>query len=153
MQSRIDFARIAPGGVLALRGLDQYASQSGLDDSLLQLVKVRVSQINGCGYCIDMHSREARARGETEQRLYGLVAWDETPFYSERERAALEWAEAVTLVADGPIDEDTFDSARAHFSDRELVDLTIAINAINSWNRLAMAFGSVPGSYRPANGD
>ena len=117
---------------------------------LFELVKIRASQLNGCAYCIDMHTKDARARGESEQRLYGLAAWQETPFFSERERAALEWTEAVTQVSDGHVADDVFESVRRHFSDKELVDLTLAIIAINGWNRLAIAFRTVPGTYQPA---
>jgi AhpD family alkylhydroperoxidase len=111
-------------------------------------VKTRASQLNGCAYCIDMHTKDARAHGETEQRLYALSAWRETPFFSERERAALAWTEAVTLVADAPIDEEDYADVRDHFDEKSLVDLTLAIVAINGWNRLSIAFATVPGSYR-----
>jgi AhpD family alkylhydroperoxidase len=148
MPSRIDFPKAAPGAYMAMRGLEAYVRQSGLEPALLELVKTRASQLNGCAYCIDMHTKDARAHGETEQRLYALPAWRETPFFSERERAALAWTEAVTLVADAPIDEDDYADVRDHFDEKSLVDLTLAIVAINGWNRLSIAFATVPGSYR-----
>jgi AhpD family alkylhydroperoxidase len=149
MQSRLDYVKAAPGAVKAMFGLQAYVAQSGLEPSLLELVKLRASQINGCAYCIDMHSKDARASGETEQRLYALDAWRETPFYSERERAALAWTEAVTLVADGHVPDSVFDEVGKHFSDQELVNLTLAVVAINGWNRLAISFRTVPGTYEP----
>jgi AhpD family alkylhydroperoxidase len=148
MPSRIDFPKTAPGAYMAMRGLEAYVRQSGLEPGLLVLVKTRASQLNGCAYCIDMHTKDARAHGETEQRLYALSAWRETPFFSERERAALAWTEAVTLVADAPIDEEDYADVRDHFDEKSLVDLTLAIVAINGWNRLSIAFATVPGSYR-----
>jgi AhpD family alkylhydroperoxidase len=116
---------------------------------LLNLVRLRVSQINGCAYCIDMHSKDLRAAGETEQRLYELDAWRETPFYTEREQAALAWAEAITQITDGHVPDAVFDQARDQFSDQELADLTLAVVAINGWNRLNIAFRTVPGTYEP----
>ena len=148
MQPRIDLPKAAPGAYMAMRGLEAYVRQSGLEPSLLELVKTRASQLNGCAYCIDMHTKDARAHGETEQRLYALSTWRETPFFSERERAALAWTEAVTLVADAPIDEDDYNDVREHFDEKSLADLTLAIVAINGWNRLSIAFATVPGSYR-----
>jgi AhpD family alkylhydroperoxidase len=124
---------------------------SKLEPSLLELVKMRASQINGCAYCLDMHSKDARAAGETEQRLYTLNAWRETPFFTDRERAALAWAEAVTLVADSHVPDAVFEEARQHFSDEELANLTLAIVTINGWNRLSVAFRAVPGEYQPAS--
>ena len=133
-----------------MRALEHYINQSsGLEPSLRELIKIRASQINGCAYCIDMHTKDARATGETEQRLYALNAWRETPFFSERERAALEWTEAITLITAGHVPDDVFFSVRQYFSEAELVNLTLAIVAINGWNRLAIAFRSVPGSYQP----
>jgi AhpD family alkylhydroperoxidase len=134
---------------MAMRGLEAYVRQCGLEPSLLELVKTRASQLNGCAYCIDMHTKDARARGETEQRLYALAAWRETPFFTERERAALAWTEVVTLVAEGPIDDEDYEDVREQFDEKALVDLTLAIVAINGWNRLSVAFATVPGSYRP----
>ena len=126
-----------------------YVNSSGLDHRLLELVKMRTSQLDGCAYCIDMHTKDARAAGETEQRLYLLDAWRETPLYSERERAALEWTEAVTRVADSYVPDEVFAAAREHFSEEELVNLTIAVIATNGWNRLMIAFRSEVGEYRP----
>ena len=148
MTQRIDFTKVAPNAVKAMMGLQQYVNQSGLEHSLLELVKMRASQLNGCAYCLDMHSKDARARGETEQRLYLLDAWREAPFYTERERAALAWTEVVTLVAEGPIEDEDYDDVREQFDEKALVDLTLAIVAINGWNRLSVAFATVPGSYR-----
>jgi AhpD family alkylhydroperoxidase len=149
-QERIAYNRVAPDGIHAMRQLEQYVKQSGLEPGLLELVRIRVSQINECAYCIDMHTKEARARGETEQRLYGLSARGETPFYSERERAALAWAEAVTLVAQNSISNELYEQARGQLSEKELVDLTLGVVAINGWNRLSVAFRSVPGTYSVA---
>ena len=122
---------------------------SKLEPSLLSLARMRASQINGCAYCLDMHSKDARAEGETEQRLYCLPAWRETPFYSERERAALAWTEAVTLIGEGHVPDDIFETARRHFSEEELAYLTLAIVTINGWNRFAIAFRAIPGAYQP----
>jgi len=124
--------------------------KSGFDPRLLNLVRMRASQINGCAYCLDMHSKDARAEGETEQRLYALNAWRETPFYSERERAALAWTEALTLVSETHAPDDVYEEMRKHFSSEEQVLLTSAIVAINGWNRIAIGFRAVPGSYQPA---
>src|SRR5437762_5314818 len=150
MQTRLDYGKAAPGSVQAMYKLEKYVEESGLERPLLELVKTRVSQINGCAYCIDMHTKDARASGETEQRLYGLSAWRETPFYTDRERAALAWTEAVTLVSDGPVPDALYQEARRHFSVKELVDLTLAMIAINAWNRLSISFRTVPGTYRSA---
>ncbi len=132
-----------------MAGLESYVRNSGLERSLLELVKLRASQINGCAYCIDMHTKDARAAGESEQRLYALSAWRETPFYTDRERAALKWTETVTLISDGHAPDEVYEEARRHFSEQELVDLTLAIVAINGWNRLAISFRAVPGTYQP----
>lgn len=151
MEPRLNFYKAAPEAVNAMRGLERYINQcAGLEPSLRELIKTRASQINGCAYCIDMHTKDARAAGETEQRLYALSAWRETPFFSERERAALEWTEATTLIADGPVPDDVYLRVRQHFGETDLVNLTLAIVAINGWNRLAIAFRSVPGSYKPS---
>ena len=148
MKSRIEYSHVAPDSAKALYGLENYVQHSGLEPALLDLMKTRVSQINGCAYCLDMHTKDARARGETEQRLYALDAWSETPFFSERERAALAWAETVTRVAETHVPDEAFEHARQHFTEKELVDLTLAIVAINGWNRLAIAFRKVPGTYQ-----
>ncbi len=145
---RIEYPKVAPEVLNAMLTLERQVHASGLEESLLDLVKLRASQINGCAYCIDMHTKDARARGETEQRLYELDAWRETPFYSERERAALAWTEAVTLVTDGHVPDQLFEEVRRHFTDRELANLTLAVVAINGWNRLGIAFRAEPGSYR-----
>lgn len=149
MKPRIDYGKVAPGALDAMRGLERYTHASGLEPKLLELVKLRASQLNGCAYCLDMHSKDARALGETEQRLYALSAWRETPFFDERERAALAWAEAVTHLSDGHAPDGVYEAARQQFSEKELVDLTLAIVAINGWNRLAVAFRTVPGTYQP----
>lgn len=149
MSPRIDYPKTDPGAFASMMALQKHVNESGLEYSLLELIKLRASQINGCAYCIDMHSKDARAQGETEQRLYALDAWRETPFYSERERAALAWTEAVTRVSDGHVPDAVYQEARAQFSEQELIDLTLALVAINGWNRLCIAFRSVPGTYRP----
>lgn len=128
--------------------LQKYVEECGLERSLLEFVKTRASQINGCAYCIDMHTKDARALGESEQRLYALAAWGETPFYTERERAALAWTEAITLITQGHAPDEVFEQARAQFTEEELVNLTLAIIAINGWNRLAIGFRAVPGTYQ-----
>jgi AhpD family alkylhydroperoxidase len=131
-------------------GLQKEVDASGLERPLRELVKIRASQINGCAYCIDMHTQDARAFGETEQRIYGLSAWRETPFFSDRERAALEWTETVTRVGDTHVPDDVYQQVRGHFTEEELVALTFAVIAINGWNRLAVSFRTPAGSYRPA---
>jgi AhpD family alkylhydroperoxidase len=137
------------GAARAMFGLEEYLAKCGLEPSLLHLLKFRVSQINGCAYCLDMHSKDLRAGGETEQRLYLLDAWRESPFYTERERAALAWAEAVTLITEGHVPDEVYELARAQFSEEELVNLTLAVVTINGWNRLNIAFRTTPGSYQP----
>ena len=149
MKQRIDYGRVAPEGLAAMLGLEKYARGSGLEHGLLELVKTRASQLNGCAYCLDMHTKDARAAGESEQRLYALAAWRETPFFSDRERAALAFTEAVTRVAESGVPDEVYEEARRHFAEKELVDLALAIVAINGWNRLAIAIRTVPGSYRP----
>ena len=133
----------------AMLGLNGYEAHAGLEHSLRDLVKLRASQINGCASCLDMHSKEARARGESEQRLSLLDAWRESPFYSERERAALAWTEAVTLVAESRVPEAVYEEVRQHFSDDELLALTMAVVTINAFNRLNVALRTVPGTYQP----
>ncbi|HWD18235.1 MAG TPA: carboxymuconolactone decarboxylase family protein [Verrucomicrobiae bacterium] len=150
MNPRIDPKNIPPGAFQAMFGLEKYLHACGLPEMLLQLIKMRVSQINGCAYCLDMHSKDLRAGGETEQRLYLLPAWREAPFYTDRERAALAWAEAVTLVTDGHVPDEVFDSTRKYFSVEEVANLTMAVVTINAWNRLSIACRTVPGSYQPA---
>lgn len=150
MKQRLDYKSTAPDGFKSMLGLESYVHRSGLDVNLLELVKIRVSQINHCAWCLDMHTKDARARGETEQRLYLVSAWREAPFYTERERAALAWAEAVTMVSQEEITDELYAEARRHFTEKELVDLTYAIIAINGWNRLNVSFQTTVGSYQPA---
>ncbi len=149
MQSRMEYSKVAPGVSQAMSQLERQVRESGLEAPLLELVKTRASQINGCAFCLDMHTKDARARGESEQRLYALSAWRETPFYTDRERAALAWTEAVTLVAETHVPDDVYEQARKQFSEQELANLTLAIVAINGWNRLAISFRTVPGTYQP----
>lgn len=150
MKARIDFEKIAPHeAIRPLLLLGEYTHKCGLEDSLMELMRLRASQINGCAYCIDMHTKDARARGETEQRLYELDAWRETPFYSERERAALAWTEAVTLVAKDHVPDEVYEQARSQFSEIEILNLTLVVIAINAWNRICIASRVVPGTYQP----
>jgi AhpD family alkylhydroperoxidase len=147
MNARIDLMHVNPGIMQAMLGLERQVRQARLDGKLIDLVRMRASQINGCAYCLDMHSKDARAKGETEQRLYGLEAWRETPYYSDRERAALEWTEALTLVAETHAPDEVYERVRQQFSEDELAHLTLAIVAINGWNRLNIAARTVPGDY------
>jgi AhpD family alkylhydroperoxidase len=147
METRINLMRVNPGIVQAMLGLERQVRQAGFDHRLLDLVRMRASQINGCAYCLDMHSKDARANGETEQRLYGLSAWRETPYYSARERAALELTEALTLVSETGVPDDVFERVREQFSEDEVVHLSLAIVAINGWNRLNITARTVPGDY------
>ena len=149
MSTRIDYYKATPQGLKPMMALEAYFKECGLDHTIIELVKTRASQINGCAFCIDMHTKDARANGETEQRLYGLTAWRETPFYSERERAALAWTEALTLISTNDVPDELYEATREWFDEREIVDLTLAIIAINSWNRLAISFRTPPGSYQP----
>ena len=148
MEPRFDYQKSARGVVEAMLGIEKYLHQSGLEPSLLILIKLRVSQINGCAYCIDMHWKDLRALGENEQRLYGLDAWEESPYYTDRERAALAWTEAVTKISETHAPDEVFERVRAHFSEKELADLTLNIAAINAWNRLSIAGRSAAGSYK-----
>ncbi len=148
MREWIRYGKLAPEGFQALLKFDGYVRQSGLEPSLLDLIRIRVSQLNNCGYCIDIHTKDARAAGESEQRLYCLSTWAETSFYSDRERAALAWAEAVVRLRENPVvPDDVYQGARAHFNDKELVDLTMSVIAINGFNWLAVSFNTPPGSY------
>ena len=149
MTQRLNYMTIAPAGTKALRGVHGYIAESALPSSLVNLVYLRVSQINGCAYCIDMHWKDAKAAGETDQRLYGLDAWRESPYYTDRERAALEWAESLTLIASTHAPDEAFAAVKAQFSDKEIVDLTYAISTINAWNRIAISMRAVPGHYQP----
>jgi AhpD family alkylhydroperoxidase len=148
MEQRVDYQKVAPEAIRAMYGLGKYLAGCGLEPSLLELVKLRASQLNGCAYCLDMHSKDARVQGESEQRLYTLIAWRETPFFSERERAALAWTEAVTHISGG-VSDALYAEARQHFDEKELTDLTWAIVAINGWNRIAISMRAVPGTYKP----
>jgi len=151
MQARINLMHVNPGVIHAMLGLEKQIRQAGFDSKLLDLVRMRASQINGCAYCLDMHSKDARANGETEQRLYGLNAWRESPYYSSRERAALEWTEAVTLVSETHVPDDVYERVREQFSEDELAHLSLAVVAINGWNRLNVAARTVPGGYVPGS--
>lgn len=151
---RMNYQAAAPDVIKAMMGLETYLarqsrSEDGIDKPLMTLVKIRVSQINRCAFCIDMHAKDARAIGETEQRIYALSAWRETPFFTDRERAALAWAEANTLLPNG-VEQALFDELRQQFSEAQLTNLTLAIATINAWNRFGVSFAPVPGSYQPA---
>ncbi len=150
MEARFNYVKEAPGVFKAMLGMVQYLHECGLEGSLLTLVDLRASQINGCAYCLDMHWKDLRASGETEQRLYSLDAWRESPFYTDRERAALEWTEALTLITDGHVPDEVYEQVRQHFNDKELSDLTLAVVTINGWNRLNISARTVPGGYQPA---
>ena len=149
MQPRLNFMTVSQDGVKPMYAMEAYLKSCGRVHGLLHLVKMRASQINGCAYCLDMHTKDARAGGETEQRLYLLDAWREAPFYTDRERAALAWTEAITLVSEDHVPDKVFGQVREHFSEKELVDLTLAIVTINGWNRLSIGFRAVPGEYQP----
>ncbi len=149
MKARLDVGTVSPGARSALGSLVVFVRNSGLETSLVDLVYLRASILNGCAYCIDAHAKDARANGETEQRLYAVAAWEEAPFFTERERAALAWTDAVTLINETHVPDEVFNRAREYFSEKELVDLTIAIITVNGWSRLATSFRLVPGTYRP----
>jgi len=148
MEPRINFFEKGQNAIKAMYGLNSYLAKSTIEQSLLDLIYFRVSQINGCAFCLDMHSKDLRAKGETEQRLYTLDAWRETPFFTDRERAALAWAEAVTKLTDNSVSDEIFDHACSQFSEEELVVLTVAVNTINSYNRINIAFRPVVGTYQ-----
>ncbi|GCE08091.1 carboxymuconolactone decarboxylase family protein [Dictyobacter aurantiacus] len=150
MTSRMNYGKAAPGAMRAMNGLETYIADCGLEPSLKELVRLRASQINGCAYCVDMHSLDARAGGESEQRLYALPVWQETPFFSERERAALLWTEKLTLISIDHVPDDVYEQVRVHFSETELTNLTLLVAAINAWNRFAISFRSEPGHYKPS---
>jgi len=152
MHQRLDYKRASPGAFDAMLHTERQVHASGLEDSLLELIKTRASQINGCAWCLDMHTKDARARGEGEQRLHLLPAWREAPFYSERERAALAWTEAVTEIAARGVPDELYAEARRHFDERALVDLTLAVIAINGWNRMNVAFRTEVGGYASPHG-
>jgi AhpD family alkylhydroperoxidase len=148
MKARMDYMAAAPEAIAAMRGLEKYVRTCGIESKLLELIKIRASQINGCAFCIDMHTKDARAHGETEQRIYALNAWRETPFFSDKERAALAWTEALTLISTSQVPDDVYELARKHFDEKELVNISMAVVAINGWNRLVISFRTVPGSYQ-----
>lgn len=147
MNERIHYAKVAPGAYHAMLGLEKYLHECGLEIGLIHLIKLRASQINKCAYCLDMHSKDLRSIGETEQRMDTLEAWRECPWYTDRERAALAWTEAVTLVADSQVPDAVYEAVKPHFSEKELADLTLAVCTINTWNRLSIAGRSTPGTY------
>ncbi len=149
LKPRMDYRKVAPDVLHAMLGLEECVGKSGLERSLLHLVKLRASQLNGCAWCIDMHTKDARADGETEQRLYLVSAWREAPFFSERERAALAWTEAVTLVSQDHVPDDVYEYVRQHFTEKELAYLTLAVVAINGWNRFNVSMRTVAGDYQP----
>ena len=150
MEPRIPYNKYSPNALHAMYALEKHLKTCGLEEKLLHLVKLRASQINGCAYCIDMHSKDARATGDTEMRLYALNAWRETPFFTPRERAALAWTESLTLISENHAPDEIYDATLKEFTEQELVDLTYAIATINAWNRLAIAMRAVPGEYQPA---
>lgn len=147
MEARVDQSKVDKGVMNALLGVEKYLHGCGLESKLLDLIRLRASQINGCAYCIDMHWKDLRAAGETEQRLYGLDAWAESPYYTDRERAVLAWTEAVTNIQEGHVPDEVFNQVRQFFNDKEIADLTLAVASINSWNRMNIAGRTVPGTY------
>ena len=151
MESRLEIQKVAPQAYRTMASLETYVRNSGLEESLLLLMKLRASQMNGCSYCIDMHTKDARANGESEQRLYALTAWRETPFFTNRERAALDWTEALTSISVSQAPDDVYEEVRQRFTELELVNLTMAIVTINGWNRICVGFRKVPGTYEPSS--
>lgn len=149
MEPRFNYAKAAPEGYRIMLSLERYLHQCGLEQSLVHMVKLRASQINGCAFCLDMHWKDLRALGEEEQRLYSLDAWRECPYYSERERAALAWTEALTLITNGHVPDSVYEEVRPHFTEQELSDLTLVVTTINAWNRLSISARTVPGTYQP----
>jgi len=147
MKERLNYAKVSPEALKAMLELEKYVATSGLESSLYELVKIRISQINKCAYCLDMHTKIARKDGESEQRIYMLNSWQETSFYTDRERAALKWAESLTLISEKEINDALYQSVLLHFNEKEMVALSMVIVTINSWNRLSVGFGTVPGSY------
>jgi AhpD family alkylhydroperoxidase len=150
MEPRLNYPALTSEPLKLMYAMEKYLGGCGLERTLIELVKIRASQMNGCAFCLDMHTQDARAEGETERRIYALSAWRETPFYTPRERAALAWTEAVTHIGGG-VSDALYEEARQHFSEKELVDLTWAVAAINAWNRMAISFRAVPGTYKPAH--
>ena len=149
MSARIDYRKVSPEAMRAMAGLERFVQTSSLEPGLVHLIKLRASYINGCSYCVDVHTKDARVDGETEQRLYAVPVWRETPFFTPRERAALAWTESVTDIARTGVPDDVYEQVRAEFSESELVALTMAIVAINGWTRLAVSFRTEPGTYQP----
>ena len=147
MESRLEIQKVAPQAYRTMAALETYVRNSGLEESLILIMKLRASQINGCSFCIDMHTKDARANGESEQRLYALTAWRETPFFTDRERAALDWTEALTLISVSQAPDSVYKEVSQRFTELELVNLTMAIVTINSWNRICVGFRKVPGTY------
>ena len=150
MQPRLDYMKASPEAYQAMARIEAVVRHSGIDPKLLELIKIRASQLNGCAFCIDMHTKDARAKEETEQRIYALDAWRETPFFTEKERAALAWTEALTNIQQGHAPDAVYQEVSGNFSEQEIVSLTLAITTINAWNRIAIGFRLVPGSYQPA---
>jgi AhpD family alkylhydroperoxidase len=150
MQPRFSYAKLSPGAYHAMLALEKYLAQCSIEENLFHLIKLRVSQINGCAYCLDKHWKDLRSLGENEQRLYSLDAWRECPYYTDRERSALAWAEALTLITQGHASDAVYAEATAHLTEQELSDLTFAVITINAWNRLAISGRTVPGTYQPA---
>lgn len=150
MEPRLDYTKASPEAYSAMVHLEAVVRHSGIDPKLLELVKIRASQLNGCAFCIDMHTKDARAKEETEQRIYALNAWHETPFFTEKERAALGWTEAITNIQQGHAPDAVYQELTHHFSPAEIVNLTLAIITINAWNRIAIGFRLLPGSYQPS---
>ncbi len=149
MQERLNYMKIAPDAIKGMLEMEKYVHHSGLERSLYELIKIRASQINGCAYCLDMHTKDARKLGETEQRIYTLSTWRETPFFTERERAALAWTESLTLISENDVPDSLYELTCKYFTEKELIALTTAIIAINGWNRLAISFRKTPGTYLP----
>lgn len=147
--SRVDYGKVSPEAVHAQLQIEKFVRNSSLDKKIIELIKMRCSMINGCAFCLDMHSKDALAEGETTQRLFGLGAWRETTYYTPRERAALAWAEAVTQISTNHVEDDLYNEVKAQFSDKEMVELTMAVIAINGWNRLAISFRTEAGTYQP----
>ncbi len=151
MEQRVNYVSVAPEAFKLMRNFEAYAKTMGFDPKLIELIKLRASQINGCAYCLDMHSKDARHIGETEQRIYLLSAWREVPFYTDEERAVLALTEAVTDISLEGVPDELYDHVRTYFDEKQYVDLVILINTINSWNRLSISMGSVPGNYQPGD--
>ena len=149
MKARIEYWKVSPGGFKAMMGVETHLAHCSIDTKLLHMLKLRVSQVNGCAYCIDMHWKDSRAAGESEQRLYGLDAWEESPYYTDRERAALAWVQAITNITEGRVPDTLYARPREFFNEQELTDLTYAAAAINAWNRIAIAMRSEAGQYKP----